>query len=324
MPHKSSASIEWNQELRLPLADVDETIADIYMPAEPEMITELGRLLADGYPLFLVTGGGLEHVKRRVTDQLANPENILVSHCSGAEVWGFRKDGVLKPEPFYSIYEETFSPEQKERWREAVDRLLQEYKLRPHTARPIAEFIKEIGTDPLDVILDDRGPQITLEIINGADMSDSQLETLEHEVPLTNDQRDLRVPILGRAEELFAELQIPITPRLGGTFALDFAIEGVSKETSIRKVLDDPKILETVGLTKADVTQPSHLEIWGDKFSTIRGGSDRHMCEALPPEVRAIDFREENPEEFLPGYNIVLWDGEQHLHHGLLEYLQAR
>jgi hypothetical protein len=48
------------------------------------------------------------------------------------------------------------------------------------------------------------------------------------------------------------------------------------------------------------------------------------MSEALPPEVRSIDFREEDPSEFLEGYNIVLWDGQHHLHHGLLEYLQSR
>jgi hypothetical protein len=48
------------------------------------------------------------------------------------------------------------------------------------------------------------------------------------------------------------------------------------------------------------------------------------MSEALPKEVRSIDFREENPDEFLPGYNTVVWQGEKHLHHGLLEYLQTR
>jgi hypothetical protein len=48
------------------------------------------------------------------------------------------------------------------------------------------------------------------------------------------------------------------------------------------------------------------------------------MSEALPPTVRSIDFRKEDPKEFPKGYNIVLWDGEQHLHHGLLEYLRGR
>ena len=85
-----------------------------------------------------------------------------------------------------------------------------------------------------------------------------------------------------------------------------------------------PEVLATVGLKPEDVQNPTELEVWGDKYSVLHGGTDRHMSEALPPEVRSIDFREENPAEFPEGYNIVLWDGHQHLHHGLLEYLQSR
>ena len=48
------------------------------------------------------------------------------------------------------------------------------------------------------------------------------------------------------------------------------------------------------------------------------------MSEALAPEVRSIDFRQEDPAEFPEGYNIVLWDGLERLHFGLLEYLQSR
>jgi hypothetical protein len=48
------------------------------------------------------------------------------------------------------------------------------------------------------------------------------------------------------------------------------------------------------------------------------------MSMALPATVRSIDFRQEDPTEFPEGYNIVLWDGQKHLHHGLLEYLQSR
>ena len=56
-----------------------------------------------------------------------------------------------------------------------------------------------------------------------------------------------------RADQLFIETGIPITPRVGGVFAVDFALKGVSKETSVRKVLVDGKILNHVGLMKADI-----------------------------------------------------------------------
>jgi hypothetical protein len=85
-----------------------------------------------------------------------------------------------------------------------------------------------------------------------------------------------------------------------------------------------PDVLGTIGLTAQDVQDPLELEIWGDKYSELHGGTDRHMSEAVSPQVRSIDFRQENPEEFPDGYNIVVWDGSQHLHHGLLEYLKSR
>lgn len=62
----------------------------------------------------------------------------------------------------------------------------------------------------------------------------------------------------------------------------------------------------------------------GDKFSVVKGGTDRHISEALPKKVRSISFRQEDPKEFLEGFNIVVWDGQKHLHEGLLEYLKSR
>ena len=102
------------------------------------------------------------------------------------------------------------------------------------------------------------------------------------------------------------------------------AVEGVSKTTAVKTVLEESEILNSIGLNKNDLKNYENVEIWGDKFSSIRGGTDRHMCEAVDKRVRAIDFREENPEEFPKGYNIVVWDGEKHLQEGLLEYLQSR
>lgn len=173
-------------------------------------------------------------------------------------------------------------------------------------------------------MLDDRGPQITLEFINGSDLQPDQVETLEISVPQTHGQYDLRIPVLERAEELIEKFKVPVSPRLAGTMALDFAIQGASKTTSVKYVLENDDVLEQLELNKDQLQAPEHIEIWGDKFSVIRGGTDRHMCEAVDPRVRSIDFRDEDPAEFLEGFNIVVWDGEKHLHHGTLEYLQSR
>lgn len=319
-------SIKWNDQVRLVLSDVDETIADVYTPAEPEMANELSSFLRDGGKLFMVTGGSMARVERDITSQIdpALRRDILVSHCSGSEVWGFTESGERREKPFYSVYEETFTPELKQRWRDVISQLVKEFDLRPHPAQPKIVFWEEIGRDPLDIMLDDRGPQITMEVVNGTDLTDEQLARLSYEVPLTHGKRDLRTAIQNRATELLGEAAVPITPRFGGNFALDFAVEGVSKTTSIQSVLTMPEVLSTIGLQPSDVQNPHELEIWGDKYSVLHGGTDRHMSEALPPEVRSIDFREEDPAEFPEGYNILLWDGPQHLHHGLLEYLQSK
>lgn len=319
-------SIKWNDQVRLVLSDVDETIADVYTPAEPKMAEVLSSFLRDGGKLFMVTGGSMARVERDITSQIdpSLRRDILVSHCSGSEVWGFTESGERREKPFYSVYEDNFSPELKKRWRDVIAQLVKEFALRPHPAQPKVVFWEKVGRDPLDIMLDDRGPQITMEVVNGIDLTEEQLAQLSYEVPLTHGKRDLRTAIQNRATQLLAESEVPITPRFGGNFALDFAVEGVSKTTSIQSVLTMPEVLSTIGLQPSDVQNPHELEVWGDKFSRLHGGTDRHMSVALPPEVRSIDFREEDPAEFPEGYNIVLWDGQQHLHHGLLEYLQSR
>jgi len=318
--------IIWNSRLRIAFSDVDETIAEVYTPADPGMITELSSYLHDGGKLFMVTGGSLKRVKRDIVDHIEPSlrHDILVSHCSGAEVWGFDSTGELREKPFYSVYEETFTPEMKIAWRKVVDQLVKEFKLRTHPAQPKIVFWEKVGHDPLDIMLDDRGPQITMEVVNGIDLTDEQLAQLPYEVPLTHGKRDLRTAIQNRAAELLDKAELPISPHFGGNFALDFVVGGVSKTTSIQAVLAMPEVLTTIGLKPEDVQNPAELEVWGDKFSMLHGGTDRYMSLALPPEVRSIDFREENPDEFLEGYNIVIWNGDHHLHHGLLEYLKSR
>lgn len=319
------SSIQWSNDINLILSDVDETVADLYIPASAAMIKELRALLEEGRAIAFVTGQGLKSVQTRIIDQIPHHlrQKILVGHCSGAEVYGYEKSGQLCTKPFYSVYEEKMTSEQKQKFRVLVQQVIQEFKLETHPTMPVKEFLKKWGTHPLTVMMEDRGPQITFEVVNGYDLSESQEKELEVSVPQTHGAYDLRIPILERADQLFKEANLPVTARLGGEFAVDFAVQGVSKTTAVKYVVENEKVLDSIGLKLQDVALPAQIEIWGDKFSTIRGGTDRHMSEAVSPQVRSIDFRVENPDEFLEGYNIVVWDGHKHLHEGTLEYLQT-
>lgn len=315
--------IPFNKQVKIIISDVDETIADNFMPASSEMVTELSKILMEGKILFLVSGSGLRSIQERVINLL--PKNlrkqILIAHCSGAEIVGFNETGAPLEKPFLTL-SDSLSEEQKTLWREIIQKVISEFKLETHPPVTVEEFKNLYGEKVLVVMYEDRGPQITLEFVNSYNLSQEKIEELKNHIP-NFDMGDLRIPVMERASELLNDAGIPITPRLGGMFALDFAIKGVSKTTAIQFALNDDKTKNALGLTSEDLKNPEVFEIWGDKLSVL-SGTDRHMAEALPKEVRSIDFRIENPEEFPKGYNIVVWNGEKHLHEGLLEYLQNR
>jgi hydroxymethylpyrimidine pyrophosphatase-like HAD family hydrolase len=320
------SSVEFNPEVKVFLSDVDETVADNFTPAAPEMTDELSGLLSEGKKLVFISGASVSRIKRRVVDAIdpSLRKGILISHCSGAEVWGFQNSGELQSEPYYTLYESTLDEQQRTKWREIIQQLITEFNLNVHEPMTAGEFKKKYGDNPLDVMLEDRGPQITFEFINGYDLTPEQEAELETAVPQTHGALDLRIPVLERADSLLQEANIPVTPRIAGVWAVDFALKGVSKTESVKRILSDDRCLEVLGLSKEDVTNPQTFEIWGDRFDQFRGGTDRHIQEAVSPKVRAIDFRDEDPAGFMEGYNIVLWDGQEHLHHGLLEYLKTR
>jgi hydroxymethylpyrimidine pyrophosphatase-like HAD family hydrolase len=321
-----ASTVQFNNKVRLFLADVDHTIAETYAPAMPEMIKELSSLLDENRAIYLVTGGGLVRVRQRIVDQIPAKLRckIIIAHCSGAEVWGFDEAGNIRSKPYYTLYDSIMIDIQKKRWREIVAQLIKEFKLEVYDPMPRSDFVQKFGNDPLKVMMEDRGPQITFEVDNGYDLTPEQEASLEISVPQTYGALDLRIPILERADQLFRENNLPVTPRLGGLSALDFALKGVSKARAVKYVIDNNDVLNTLGLSIETTRNPQYVEIWGDRFDRFRGGTDRHMQEAVSQEVRAIDFREEDPESFLPGYNIVVWDGKKHLQDGLLEFLQTR
>lgn len=320
-----SPEVIWNNDVRLILADVDQTLADDFTPAEPAMIEELSSILREGCSLFFVTGSPLNRLRTRIIDRLPADlrSRTLVSHCSGAEVWGFDETGRQRDEPFYSLYDELVNDTQKHQWRSVVGQLIDEFQLVAYEPQTLEEFHAKNADDPFAVMLEDRGPQITLEIVNGYNLTDSQREKVQAQLPHLQEVIDLREPIIARAEELLSATNLPITPRFGGVFAVDLAIKGVSKARSITAVLARPDILKSIHIELADLVDPKHMEIWGDRFDRDLG-TDWLMCEAVDPKVRAINFRSEDPARFPEGYNIVKWSGQHQLQSGALEYLQSR
>jgi hydroxymethylpyrimidine pyrophosphatase-like HAD family hydrolase len=256
-----SENIRWNNKVKFIISDVDETAADLYVKAEPEMVTEISKLLEEKKAIMFITGQGIKNVQWRIINDIPEQlrQRILVGQCSGVEVWGFNLDGSVKDKPFYSVYDSELNDGQKAVWREIIKQIIVEFKLKVSQTMPIPQFLEQSGGDPLHIMMEDRGPQITFEVVNGVDLTPDQIEKLELSIPETHGSYDIRIPIVERADQLFADAGLPITSRLAGNFAIDFAVKGVSKTTAIEYVLDNEAVLASVGLGKEDVKDQAHL-----------------------------------------------------------------
>jgi hypothetical protein len=310
-----------NQKLRLVLSDVDETVADLYRQAESGMLDALTQLLDQGIVLALITGQSVGNVEQRVIMNLPARlrSRVVVSGCSGAELWGYSAIGERNIAPYYTA-EKALSVAQKKAWRLVTRQLITEFRLIPSLPMPIADFRHRYGEQPWQVMLDDRGPQITIEFPNAYALSEAAYEQMQRRLGRGFDGRDLRIPVQQRAQQLLAAHAVPVTPRIAGVFALDLAIADIDKARAVEEALT-PSVLRDLGLGP----EPPHaeeMEVWGDRFSQT-SGTDWQMCKPIDRRVRALSFRDEDPAEFPEGYNIQLWNGEHRLHAGLLEYLQG-
>ena len=309
--------------LRIIVSDVDDTLADVYEPASENIISGLNAMLERGKRFFFISGQGEQNICERIVRRL-HPiyrNQILLGTCSGAEVWGF-SDGKLAEAPFYSMYEDKFTEEMKREWREILRGIIDDFGFLVLETMPRDRFAEVSGGDPKIIMYEDRRAQITFEVVNGCNLNDEQYGYFKERVPYLLPDRDLRVSIIRHANELFEKKNIPITARAAGTFAVDFAVKGVTKTTAIEAIMYHGKAAGYWENIPSKEEMPLTLEIWGDKFSTVNGGTDTHMCEAFPHDVRTIDFREEPKGELPERFNVVLWDGEQHLCKGTEEYMK--
>ena len=134
-----SSIIKFNDKVKLIISDVDETIADLYVNASAEMIRELEKLLLEGRILFFISGQSVQSVQKRITNHINKKlrKQIIVGHCSGAEGWGFDKEGQLLQSPFYSLYK-NLANSQKRKWRAIIQELIREFKLEVFPTMPIS------------------------------------------------------------------------------------------------------------------------------------------------------------------------------------------
>jgi hypothetical protein len=317
-----SSKVLWNNQLRLVLSDVDETVADLYRPAKPRMLTALSRLLEQGVALVLITGQSIENVEARVVMRLPAPlrQQIAVGACSGAELWLYSPAGSRDQRPFYSG-ESALTEKHKTDWRAVIAQLVREFRLLPIAPIPIADFKRQFGDEPWRTMLDDRGPQITFEFPNAWRLSPAANKQVSDRLGVALEGGDLRVPVAQRAQQLLEAHAIPVTARMAGMFAVDFAIAGIDKSRAVEEALD-PFVLGRLGLGTA-MPRPNEIEIWGDRFSS-HAGTDWLMCKPVDGSVRGISFRDEDAKDFPADYNIQLWDGAHRLHEGLLEFLEGR
>jgi hypothetical protein len=75
----------------------------------------------------------------------------------------------------------------------------------------------------------------------------------------------MRILVLRRAQQMLDRRSVPVTPRLAGVFALDLAIEGVSKTRAVEAALS-PDVVVALGLD-ASVPPAGEMEVWGDRLS---------------------------------------------------------
>lgn len=320
-----SARIQWNPHVQLIFSDVDETLAELYLPAADDLTAALTRLLRDGVVLCCISGQSVWSIIARIVTGIPVDlrRQIFIGHCSGAEVFAFQRNGELLLPPLYSLYEKSLSLKEREEWRRIVRKLMKEFHLQVLPTMPIKQFMQVAMGNSRAVMLEDRGPQITVEFpLNHGFQAESPSVFPRQSVP--DDNLDLRLPFIQRANHLLHQACLPIQAHLAGVFAVDFTLHGVSKTTVVSSILENKILISEIAGQQLHALTANAIEVWGDKFSLLRGGTDAFMSQGLPKEVRSISFRAEDPQEFPSGYNIVVWDGEQKLQAGVLEYLSSR
>ncbi|MFI6480744.1 hypothetical protein ACIBH1_22650 [Nonomuraea sp. NPDC050663] len=199
--------MRWDPEVRLVIADVDDTLAEPYLPIEAEMRDELAALLAAGTKLLLASGAGIGAIDARVVSRLPSHlrREVLVAHCNGAEVYGYGPAGGRLPDPLHSVV----TASQRAQLRAALhvaELAVKELELE-ECERPPAP--------PGCVVVDDRGVQLSLDL----------------------GSRRERDALLDRIRELLDGGGLAVEARPGGDLAVDIVLPHVDKGRAVQAVL---------------------------------------------------------------------------------------
>jgi hypothetical protein len=315
--------LKFNNDLKLIISDVDETIADLFKDTDLKLVKRLEDIIRSGKILFLVSGGGIKRIEKDLVNLIDSSlrHKIIVSHCNSAQIFGYDEKGSRIPEPFYDLATGKLSKEEHLKWREILNEVINKFNLKTTDAMPVAKFKEMAGGDPHMIMYDDRDVQITLEIINAYDLKEADARSFG--ISEKRDGRyDLRFEIVDFANKLLIQNGLPVRAHIAGVFAVNFLLGTMTKGDSIKFLKKEKGFIEKYGLTSEIFEETNAIEIWGDKFSIKSGPNDWTMSVELNPDIRSITFRQENPEDLPKDYNVVVWDGEKHLHEGLLEFLE--
>ena len=291
------------KNVKLIFSDLDDTLSVLYKPASDKVKLYLNKLLHDGKSIVIISGQGKENIYDRVVCGIETNlrKNVLVCGCGGAYIYGFDQNGNFEKNPVYSIYDEKLNEHQKKIWREKINQLIQEFDLKLYNSMPKDEFTKVTKAMSNAVIFEDRESQITFEVMNDL---------------------DLREKMISRGKELMEEGNLPIGVFKGGEYAIDFMVNGVSKTYAVQYLMNNKEVLNKIGVVNPENISDSEIQVWGDKYSLVNGGTDMNMLYGLNKNVLAIDFRKEPINELDMTYNIKIWNGQKTLCEGLEEYLR--
>jgi hypothetical protein len=300
--------MRWNPGTRLIVADVDDTIAEVFRPATQEMITALERLMQNGVVFFLISGQRLSNVFQRLLLPIdpALRKQVLVASCNGAEVHVFDAQGSIVEQAVFSATWNRDREVDHGIWRGLVNEQVAKFDLTALPPMGIDAFMVASGGNPRAVMLDDRNVQISLDFVNWI---------------FSPPPEDIRPFLIEEANRAFRQAGLDVAGKTAGDIAIDFSLLGVDKGLPLRGFIAWGPEFRNELPHRIVLERPSDVEVWGDRFSALQGGADLAMASALPPGSRKISFRDLPLEEASSCAGLCVWRGKHSLQAGLLEYL---
>ena len=192
------------------IADVDGTICESCQQITEEMAEEINQLIKKGYTFALISGTGLESLKRMVSSRIKEEHYLLATTGTNCTK--------IKKEESETIYNHTLLKEDKEKIFAAFEKLVSHYNIRSLTTK--------------EDQIQDRGSQITLSAIGRHAPSE---EKAKYD-PNTKKRLEWVEFLKKELSEEEYELKI------AGTTSIDITMKGMDKEKGIRNIVAHLKI----------------------------------------------------------------------------------